>query len=113
MDATLRRRSSRRDGSATGEGKDSPLDWRKRQKSLVAVVLLFLGAYASIFLTAGWEQGSLGVFLLISGFVLLAFPPAQSLDWKIWFTALLFVACCALSFLPQSLFPTPAWRKGW
>lgn len=79
-------------------------------RSVWAHALVLLAAAAGVFLAGGPVQGSLGVFLLLAGVALIAFPAATKVGWGVWAAAGGIVACSALALLPAGWFPMPAWR---
>ncbi len=76
----------------------------------VHAALLF-GAAAAVFLVGGPQQGSLGVFFVCAGAVMVACPPRVRVDWPLWIAAGGIVACGGLAFLPARWFHVPLWRS--
>jgi O-antigen ligase len=85
----------------------------QERRAFVALLILVAGCFAGILLGGGCESGSLGIFLLIAGLVLVAFRSSQKVGWPLWIASTAAVASSALALLPQNWFPTPSWRSAW
>lgn len=85
--------------------------WQPGWISLLAHLLLLVGAATAVFVAGRVHEGNLGAFLLLAGVALLVCPPQVRVDWKIVAlgAALLLVASATL--LPQAWFPEPEWRQ--
>lgn len=72
---------------------------------------MLASATAAVFLAGGPPQGSLGIFLVVTGAALLVLPPAIKVEWRLWAACGALVLCGALALMPESLLPVPAWRS--
>ncbi len=70
-----------------------------------------LGAAVAMFCCRVAQEGNIGLFLVIAGVALVVFPPRIRVDWKLWVLGLALLLLASLAFLPQSWFPSPAWRQ--
>ena len=94
--------------AAGGSGLTIPSN---RPQTLLVHGTLLLAAMAAVFLVAGPQQGSLGVFLAGAGAVMILCPPRVRVDWRLWAAAGGIVASGALAFLPARWFPVAPWRS--
>lgn len=78
--------------------------------SLVAHLLLLVGAAGAVFLAGGSPEGSLGVFLILAGIALVGCPPQARVDWKYWGLGAGMALAASLALLPYRWFPEPSWR---
>ena len=69
------------------------------------------GALFSVFMSGGPKEGSLGIFLLIAGLVLLLSRSLVGVSGWLWMLAGGMVLTGCASFLPQAWFPLPEWRS--
>jgi|GEM_PF-385727 len=86
------------------------LPWGLPPVSLVAHLLLMVGAAGAVFVVGLAVQGNLGVFLVVAGVALLACPPQCRVEGRIWGVAAALLISVSLAFLPHSWFPEPGWR---
>lgn len=91
-------------------GQSRPPQSQGRSSPWVHAIVL-ASAAAAVFLAGGPPQGSLGIFLAVTGGVLLVFPPAVAVEWRLWAASGALVLCGALALLPESLLPVPPWRS--
>ncbi len=96
-----------RDATSTLREMGRPAD------SQTGALVLLLAAYGAILLTGAREQGSLGVFLITAGAVLLFCRPRVQVSWKLWVSAAAFLAAAGSSLLPLAWTTPPAWRERW
>jgi O-antigen ligase len=82
-----------------------------RPVSLVAHLLIFVGAAASVLFAGGPQQASLGAFLLVAGGALVACPPQARVDPRLCLIAGGLVLAASLSFFPHSWLPASPWRQ--
>lgn len=82
-----------------------------RPVSLVAHLLILLGAAASVLFAGGPQQASLGIFLLAAGGALIACPPQARVNGRLCLLAGSLVLAASLAFLPHAWFPTAPWRQ--
>lgn len=82
-----------------------------RPVSLVAHLLILLGAAVSVLFAGGPQQGSLGIFLLFAGGALVACPPQVRVDPRLCMLAGGLVLAASLAFLPHSWLPAAPWRQ--
>lgn len=92
------------------QARDEPPQGRARFSPYVHAIVLASAATA-VFLAGGPPQGSLGIFLALTGAALVVFPPAVRVEWPLWAASGVLVLCAALALLPESLLPIPAWRS--
>lgn len=117
----VRRKRRKKSGKPTSssskssaEGVAFSFDFLHDLKSFpVAIALLFLASFAAIMLAGGADQGSYGIFFIVSGVTMLLCKPKHRIAWPIWLCFLGFIACACLPLLPQAWFAKPAWRSGW
>ncbi len=82
-----------------------------RRVSVVAHMLLLVGAAVAVFLAGGPQQANLGAFLVFAGVALIFCPPQQAVHPGLGMIGGGLVAAVCLAFLPQAWLPTPQWRR--
>jgi hypothetical protein len=78
-------------------------------RSFHAQALLLIAALLAVFLAGGPNQGGMGLFLAITGGLLLLRPPARKTPWIFWGLGILLVMTTAMSLLPSSWTWKPEW----
>jgi len=73
-------------------------------------LLLILGSLIAAFLAGGPHQGAAGLFLLLSGGILLVRSPRQATPWVLWVLVILLVILTGASLLPSGWLAHPSWR---
>ncbi|MEI6279234.1 MAG: O-antigen ligase family protein [Verrucomicrobiae bacterium] len=79
--------------------------------SVAAVSILLAAAWSAALLCGGMPEGSLGVFLLGAGGVMVFVPPRRTLPWSLWMVSALLVGWCGLALLPAGAISQPVWRQ--
>jgi len=82
-----------------------------RRPSVAGVSILLAAAWAAALLCGGMPQGSLGVFLLAAGGVMIFVPPRRGVSWSLWVVSAVLVGWCGLALLPVGVMGQPAWRQ--
>ena len=78
-------------------------------RSFHAQAFLLIGALFAVFLAGGPNEGGMGLFLLMTGGLLLLCSPARKTPWILWGIGGLLAMVTALTLLPVSW----SWRPEW
>jgi len=79
----------------------------RRADSLKAQKILLSASLAAVFLAGGPMQGGMGIFLVLSGIVLVALRPITVVPWKFWIIGFLVVLAASLSIFPSEWIGAP------
>jgi hypothetical protein len=83
----------------SGDSSKSPR-YEVMPKLATAPVLLILSALVAVFLAGGPHQGAVGLFVMLSGVILLVRSPRQVASWVLWGLVIFLVIMCGASLLP-------------
>jgi len=75
-----------------------------------SLMILLAGALGAVFLAGGPKQGGMGLFLTVSGLVMVFMPTTRATSWWYWFMGLLVLGVTASSLLPEGFGSLPPWR---